>query len=178
MKGKDFAPNPYNYLNCIGPQFFSLSQNCPLFAHFHRNSKKLVLKCRHLKAAVQIRKEICSQLNKINQIYLYFIMWESFTVLALILFGIWIIVQYFGSSPDRQTDRRTYGQKATHMSPLCKVHKWAQKCSYRAYRAIRLSAKWLDLTKSGQMWSKAALLPNIAETLTTPFGRQPMTLSS
>ncbi len=38
---------------------------------------------------------------------LTFIMWESFTVLALILFEIWINVQYFWSSPDRQTDRQT-----------------------------------------------------------------------
>ncbi len=32
---------------------------------------------------------------------------------------------------DRQTDRQTDGQKVMHMSPLCKVHRWAQKCIYR-----------------------------------------------
>ena len=37
---------------------------------------------------------------------------------------VWIIVQSeFWSSPDRQTDR----QKVTHMSPPCKVHRWAQQ---------------------------------------------------
>ncbi len=28
---------------------------------------------------------------------------------------------------DRQTDRRTDGQKAMHMSPPCNMHRWAQK---------------------------------------------------
>ncbi len=30
---------------------------------------------------------------------------------------------------DRQTDRQKDRQKATHMSPVCKMHRWAQKMS-------------------------------------------------
>ncbi len=72
-----------------------------------------------------------------------------------ILFETWIIVQYFWPSPDRQTDR----QKATHMSPPCKVHKWAQKGVFWAdnlhgfkrkglfFRTGNLHAMTMDLKK-------------------------------
>ncbi len=41
------------------------------------------------------------------------------------------LLQYFLSyeflSSDRQTDGRTDGQKALHMSPPSNMHRWAQK---------------------------------------------------
>ncbi len=50
-----------------------------------------------------------------------------------ILSEIWIIVQSeFWSSPARQTD----GQKVMHMSPLCKVHRWAQKQGFYFFARI------------------------------------------
>ena len=38
----------------------------------------------------------------------------------------YIFIQYFWSSPYRQTDR----QKAAHMSSPCKMHRWAQKLNF------------------------------------------------
>ncbi len=49
IKGWYFAAEPPEIPNDTDPQLLWLPQNCPLFARFYRNSKKLVLKCRCLK---------------------------------------------------------------------------------------------------------------------------------
>ncbi len=43
---------------------------------------------------------------------------------------------FYFPATDRQTDGRTDGQKAMHMSPPCSMHRWAQKLKLHTFPEI------------------------------------------
>ncbi len=54
MKGRDFATKYHKNENEMGPQIFGHTQNYPISCSFHRNSEKLVLMYKDLKAMLHI----------------------------------------------------------------------------------------------------------------------------
>ena len=125
--------------NLVGPPQLRFSLNhksCPfqLGIHFHASVKKKQRKMKELQA-----RHLCHTKKEATWSWCWahlpifyeisrLISWMNVIVVWILVKAEWIVVHSkFRSSPDKRADKQRDGQKVMHMSPPCKLHRWATK---------------------------------------------------